>query len=128
MKRFGLAVLGAFVLLFLSAAGLPVVRAATPSAVSDPSAPAEVKIRQINGKMVSLDIKSQRLVVKNKKGEPAFVLTSKTAYKKGRRAVQPSALKPGMKVLVRYHEQDDQRIAGQVTITSGTNAPKKGGQ
>jgi hypothetical protein len=30
-----------------------------------------------------------------------------------------------MKVLVRYHEQDDQRIAGQVSIAS---APKKGKQ
>lgn len=128
MKRFGLAVLGAFVLLFVSVAGLPLARAATPSAVSDPLVPAEVKIRQFNGKMVSLDLETQRLVVKNRKGESAFVLTSKTAYKKGRRAVQPAVLKPGMKVLVRYHEQDDQRIAGQVTITSGANAPKKGGQ
>ena len=125
MKHFGLAVLGAFVLLFVSVAGLSLVRAATPSAVSDPSAPAEVKIRQFNGKVVSLDLEAQRLVVKNRKGESAFVLTSKTAYKKGRSAVQPAALKPGMKVLVRYHEQEDQRIAGQVTITA---APKKGGQ
>ena len=125
MKQFGLAVLGAFVLLFISVVGLPVVRAAAPASLSESSASPEVTIRQFNGKVVSLDLGTQRLVVKNRKGESAFVLTSKTAYKKGRSAVQPAALKAGMKVLVRYHEQDDQRIAGQVTITS---APKKRGQ
>jgi hypothetical protein len=125
MKRFGLAVLGAFALLCISSVSPPLVRAATLSAIPEPSAPAEVKIRQFNGKVVSLDLENQRLVVKNRKGETPFVLTSNTAYKKGRRVVQPAALKPGMKVLVRYHEQDDQRIAGQVTITS---APLKGGK
>ncbi|MCI0529568.1 MAG: hypothetical protein L0Y56_19170 [Nitrospira sp.] len=123
MKQFGLAVLGAFVLLFISVVDLPIVRAAAPASLSEPSAPPEVTVRQFNGKVVSLDLQTQRLIVKNRKGESAFVLTSKTAYKKSRSAVQPAALKPGMKVLVRYHEQDNQRIAGQVTITS---APKKG--
>ncbi|GEM_PF-2839846 len=125
MKRFGLAVLGAFVFLFISVVDLPIVRAAAPASLTEPSAPPAVTIRQFNGKVVSLDLETQRLVVKNRKGESAFVLTSKTTYKKGRSAVRPAALKAGMKVLVRYHEQDDQRIAGQVTIRS---APKKGGQ
>jgi hypothetical protein len=113
------------VLLFISVVGLPIVQAAAPASLSESSAPPEVTIRQFNGKVVSLDLGTQRLVVKNRKGESAFVLTSNTAYKKGRSAVQPAALKPGMKVLVRYHEQDNQQIAGQVTITS---AQKKGGQ
>jgi hypothetical protein len=77
MKRFGSAVLGAFVLLFISVVDLPVVRAAAPASLSEPSAPSEVTIRQFNGKVVSLDLETQKLIVKNRKGESAFVLTSR---------------------------------------------------
>jgi hypothetical protein len=125
MKRFSLTVLGALVFVFISVTGLPIVQAAEPALLSQSSAPQDVTTRQFNGKVVRLDLETQKLVVKNRKGESGFVLTSKTAYKKGRNAVQPAALKLGTQVLVRYHEQDDRRIAGQVTITS---APKKGGQ
>ena len=128
MKHFGLAVLGAFVLLFISAMGLTHLSAATSSAVPGSSGQTTVNIRQFNGAVVSLDLEAKRLIVKNRKSESAFALTPKTAYKQGRSTIQPVELKPGMKVEVRYYEQDGQRLAKQVSITSAAVNPLKGGQ
>ena len=124
MKRFSLAVLVVFGLLTVT--GLNCVSAAGPSDPVEASIPTDVKLHQVNGKVISLDTEIQQMVVKSKKNESSFVLTSDTVIKRGRSAVKPSSLKTGSTVRVRYHEQNGQLIADRVTITSPAGSTRKG--
>jgi hypothetical protein len=122
MKHFGLAVLVVFAVLFVTG---PIHFSAAAQSEAVKSMTTEAKPRQVNGKVVSLDPQSKQLIVKSKKAESSFVLTPETVFKRGRNPVQPSSLKTGATVRVRYYEQNGQLIADRVTITS-SSAQRKG--
>jgi hypothetical protein len=120
MRTILLSTLGAVSLLFMTVVGLAYSETAGSgvSAAKPALSKAAVKVHQFNGALLNLDLQGSRLVVKNKRTEAQFILTSETAYKEGRRAVRPTNLKEGMKIRVRYIERDGKRIARTVTIVS----------
>jgi translation elongation factor EF-G len=88
----------------------------TPSAprkakTSTVEAMKNLKLQQSTGVISSVDLERQSLIVKNRRGEQAFSVASETQVKKGREKFKPTELKPGMKVTVRYWEQEGRKIA-----------------
>jgi hypothetical protein len=109
------------IVMFLIAAALLAITAplsAEPTAsapqkakVSTVEALKGLKLHQSTGVISSIDLDHQNLIIKNRRGEHAFSIVSETQVKKGREKLGQTQLQPGMKVTVRYWEQEGRKIA-----------------
>jgi hypothetical protein len=73
-------------------------------------------LRQHTGVILSVDPDQKRMVIKNRRGEHFFSITPDTQVKKGREKFTQADLKPGVKVTVRYWEQEGKKIARIVKL------------
>jgi len=62
---------------------------------------------------------------KGKEAEWTFGVDSKTAIKKGGKAITAADIKPGDSVSVKYHEMDGKAMASAVNVKAGTTAKKE---
>jgi len=75
-----------------------------------------LELRQHTGVISSVNLDEQRLVIKNRRGEQTFSIVTETQVKKGREKVKLAVLESGMKVTVRYWEQEGRKIARIVKL------------
>lgn len=71
----------------------------------------KLKIRQHTGVITQVNAEEQNFVIKNKRGEHRFAITSDTQVKKGRKRFGIADLQSGMKVTVKYWEKENTKIA-----------------
>jgi hypothetical protein len=74
------------------------------------------KLQRHVGEIRKISLNDQLLVVKNPRGEESFKIFPETQVKRGRERHLQSDLEEGMKVTIKYSEENGTKIARVVTL------------
>lgn len=77
----------------------------------------KLKTRQHTGVITQINAEKQNFVIKNKRGEHRFAITSDTQVKRGRKKFGIADLQSGMKVTVKYWEKENTKIAKIIKLS-----------
>lgn len=98
---------------------------ATMSFTDDVKEVEKLKVKQITGDIVTLNVEAGTLTVKSKRQEVALETDEKTKIRIGREKKEFADLKTGTRVKVKYSDVDGKKRAKSISIKSSTEEAMK---